>query len=349
MTVQNLSGPQEAINLTGTADLLITGTNAFASGIILNNVGCTLELGSDYAVGVPGEVFTSYPPNGNAQGRIYMWDGSLIGVGGPRTISVRQLLLRSSGTDPVILGGTDLTFTQPVYFRHYDNQHYFNVENTTTFADGIIEVSTTGNNGVRFHKGGTGTLIISGSCTYTGEADIDAGTVRLATASALDTLPSGTPTVQTWQTGAAYRVAAGAELALNVGGSGEFTQGNVLTLVGTSTFVPGSTLALDTTNAAGGSFAMSGNIGNGIATADIYNTATPPVLLYAGNKVSSLGLAKVGPNSLILSGTNSYTGGTTVDAGTLAVTNATALPAGTSLTVARAGRSSLIRRTPGRR
>ena len=41
--------------------------------------------------------------------------------------------------------------------------------------------------------------------------------------------------------------------------------------------------------------------------------------------------------TLVLSGTNTYTGGTTVTAGTLIVNNATALPDGTSLTVGAGG------------
>ena len=48
-------------------------------------------------------------------------------------------------------------------------------------------------------------------------------------------------------------------------------------------------------------------------------------------------LAKLGANTLILSGTNSYTGGTTVEAGTLLATTNTATPDGTSLTVAAGG------------
>ena len=46
---------------------------------------------------------------------------------------------------------------------------------------------------------------------------------------------------------------------------------------------------------------------------------------------------QVGPGTLILSGTDTYTGGTDVAAGTLAVKTSPALPAGTSLTVGAGG------------
>jgi autotransporter-associated beta strand protein len=49
------------------------------------------------------------------------------------------------------------------------------------------------------------------------------------------------------------------------------------------------------------------------------------------------GLTTAGPGLLILSGDNTYGGGTAVDAGTLDVANSDALPDGTSLTVGAGG------------
>ena len=54
------------------------------------------------------------------------------------------------------------------------------------------------------------------------------------------------------------------------------------------------------------------------------------------NGQESLTLAGDGSGQLILSGTNSYGGGTNVEAGTLIVNNGAALPAGSSLTVGNA-------------
>ena len=51
----------------------------------------------------------------------------------------------------------------------------------------------------------------------------------------------------------------------------------------------------------------------------------------------SFGITKTGPGTLNLSGTNTYSGGTTVLAGVLQVDSADALPDGTSLTVAAGG------------
>ena len=90
-------------------------------------------------------------------------------------------------------------------------------------------------------------------------------------------------------------------------------------------------------------------VGNGVldAAATIGTTATPAVLTVTPDSGQTLTLAsslsgtgqlfKTGSGQLILSGNNSYSGGTNVFAGTLTVTNPNALANGTSLTVAAGG------------
>ena len=63
-----------------------------------------------------------------------------------------------------------------------------------------------------------------------------------------------------------------------------------------------------------------------------------------------LSLSKIGTGTLTLAGGNSYTGGTTAENGTLAITTASALPAGSSLTVDAGGTfASSTRRSAVRR
>ena len=152
-------------------------------------------------------------------------------------------------------------------------------------------------------KIGAGTLILSGSNLHTGETTISAGTLQFAKVAALYN-----STTASW-TKANITVSSGATLALNVGGTGEFTAGNVTTLLSNLTttlsnngLMAGSTLAFDTTNASGGTFTLADNIANS-----------------SGTGAGALGLTKLGSNTLVLSGTNSYTGTTTVVAGVLAV------------------------------
>ena len=60
------------------------------------------------------------------------------------------------------------------------------------------------------------------------------------------------------------------------------------------------------------------------------------------NGQRSLTLTGDGSGQLVLSGTNSYGGGTNVNAGTMYVTNSSALPPATNLAVAPAAHSSSI-------
>ena len=144
-------------------------------------------------------------------------------------------------------------------------------------------------------KNGSGTLILSGSNSYTGNTTISGGMLQFARDWSLYTA-----TTANW-TAAKIKVSSGGTLGLNVGGSQEFTTTQVTTLLnnvlGGGGFAAGSNLALDTTNAAGGTFTLADNIGN------------------------SIGLKKLGSNTLIITGANSYTGTTTIEAGTLQLGN----------------------------
>jgi len=60
-------------------------------------------------------------------------------------------------------------------------------------------------------------------------------------------------------------------------------------------------------------------------------------LSLSGNLSGSGSLAKIGDGVLILSGNNNYAGGTEVQAGTLEISSAAALPDGTSLSIATGG------------
>ena len=128
-------------------------------------------------------------------------------------------------------------------------------------------------------KSTAGTVTLFGNNTYTGATTINAGTLQSAQSNAL----SMTSSVSVNN--------AGSTLAVNYGGASDYTQAQVVTLLGKTTFGAATTaFGFDTTNASAN---------------------------YTNNLTMAAGLTKLGSNTLTLTGSNTYTGVTTVVAGTL--------------------------------
>ena len=178
-----------------------------------------------------------------------------------------------------------------------------------TLQSGALQNVADINGGAALNKTGGGTLTLAGTNTYPGLTTVTTDTLKCTTPHSLyndDVAGSWTP--------AKISVAAGATLAFNVGGASEFTAGDVTTLLTNLTSVAnnglqaGSNIGFDTTNADGLSFTVTDLIANS-----------------TGSGAGSLGVAKLGTNTLVLANANTYSGATTVVAGTLAPGTAAAI------------------------
>jgi autotransporter-associated beta strand protein len=157
-------------------------------------------------------------------------------------------------------------------------------------------------------KTGAGRLVLSGTNSYAGVTTVSGGSLQFAKTASLYNSTTGS-----W-TASNIVVGNGATLALNVGGTNEFTTGNVTTLltnlgglggaVNNNGLKAGSAIAFDTTNASGGTFTVANNIANSTGTGG-----------------GAIGVTKLGTNALVLTGNNSYTGATTVSGGSLQLGN----------------------------
>ena len=180
-------------------------------------------------------------------------------------------------------------------FTLYSTNQQYNVD---TNGQNVTWATALTSYGGSLTKVGAGTLKLTGSNTYTGLTTVAGGILQIAQPSALSSGGSNSWTAKN------IIVRSGATLAFNVGGANESATGNVTTFLnalisgGTACLQAGSAIGFDTTNASGGSFTIANNIGSS-----------------TGIGGGAVGLTKLGSNTLVLTGTNTYTGVTTLNSG----------------------------------
>jgi autotransporter-associated beta strand protein len=229
---------------------------------------------------------------------------------------------------------------------------------TTTFS-GVIQDPTSVSGPGLLRKSGAGTVVLSGVNTYAGGTSIDGGTLSISQSTNLGanaggvTINAGTLEITSgFSTNRVFTLADAAStfqidpaqtftITSVIGGGGALnkTGTGTLTLSGANTYSGGSVI-----NAGTVIISSNGNLGAAAATATInaatldiaatfasnrnftLGTATSTVLVdptftFTANGIFSGGgtLNKTGAGTMVLGGVNSYTGPTTVSAGTLQI------------------------------
>jgi autotransporter-associated beta strand protein len=204
---------------------------------------------------------------------------------------------------------------------------------------------------------GSGTTILSGINTYNRITTITSGTLQIGNAGTSGSIVADVvnDAALVFNRTDNYTYAGG------VSGTGSLTQAGSGTLVlsGYNSYTGGTTISTGTlklgsaTALPSGNLAVSGlldvsdfsatvNVLSGNGTIDkLSAVATNSTLTVSsgtfGGKIQdmagALALVKTGSGTLVLSGTNTYSGGTIVDQGTLQITSLAALSSGTSITI----------------
>ena len=180
-------------------------------------------------------------------------------------------------------------------------------------------------------KEGASALALAGANTYTGSTAVNAGTLALANGSGLGSTAAGT----TVASGAQLRLSADTSVssgftvgneALTISGPGVNNGGALRNVFGNNTYQGKITLAADATIGVGGSSSLTLDVasGNAIEAAN-YNLTFDGAgtnVVNDGINLGTGGIVKTGSGITTLSGSNSYSGTTTVTNGTLVISNA---------------------------
>jgi autotransporter-associated beta strand protein len=284
LTVANVAGPTVTLTSGNTSGLVVGQFDG--RGNITGILSGTTYIRSGGATTPGSTSITAAAYSTLSSGNLTMNGGTLnLGTGSHTVAQV------------IVAGGTISNGTLTTSTTNYDVR-------SGAVSAALAGVSKT------LTKTTAGTLTLSGSNTYTGATTVSAGMLQFGR---VNSLYGGT--TASW-TATNIRTGSGATLAFNVGGTDEFTTGNVTTLItnlgasssSTNGMNAGSFLGFDTTNASGGTFTIADAIANS-----------------TGASGGARGLRKLGTNTLLLTASNSFTGATSVEAGTLAFDRVTAL------------------------
>jgi autotransporter-associated beta strand protein len=286
----NVQIPTGTTTISGDGTLRGSFTNGIGTGRVLN-----LSLGAGGLIDIPSGALIY---NGGWQAINWSGNQATLNVDGSLNIVDGNAITAASLTGAGAIDSANASGAAP------NGPANFTLgagNGSGTFGGTITAVGT---RVISLVKNGSGTQTFSGSTTFRGTTTVNGGTLQFAKTSSLY---AGVTTdwVKTKIT-----INNGSAIAFNVGGTNEFTAGNVTTLlsglggaVNNNGLRAGSSIAFDTTNASGGTFTLADVIANTTSTGG-----------------GAIGLRKLGANTLVLSNNSTYTGPTIVDDGTLAVT-----------------------------
>ena len=333
------------LDLNGTSQTIASITGDAGSRVLLGNIaGKTFTIaGDDGATRFDGEISGAghLEKTGNATltlGGANTYTGGTTLNGGTLSLANSNAL----GTGGITVLGSTIDYADGLNIANtidLQNDATLNVSTGSATQSGDIG-ETGGSWGII--KTGAGTLILSGTNTYTGGTTINAGTLYLGSGGTIlgpITLNGGTMQYGSGNAtdySGCFSTAAGQQYNIDTNGQ-DVTLGCALTSSGGSLTKSGTgTLTLTGTNTYdGGTTVLDGMlVGNTTSLqGDITNNAGVEFDqsddgTYAGTMSGSGSLSKIGSGTLTLSGTNTYTGGTTLSAGTIILGTDTALGTG---------------------
>ena len=246
-----------------------------------------------------------------------------------QTINITTITLGASQTwNAGTVTGGSLVFSGTTVNLGVSQTLTIDGSNTTSIVNQITGTGTSG-----IIKNGSGTLTLSGNNTYAGVTTINNGVLNIQNSNALGGTGSGTSVVS----GAALSIQNGittAAEALTLNGTGILGGGALRNISGTNTYAGAITLNSATRiNSDSGMLDLNVTAGSAItgANQDVTFGGVGNVTVSDAITTGSGSLTKDGNGTLTLSASNTYTGNTTINAGTLALASTGSIASGSAV------------------
>lgn len=277
-----------------------------------DGVGIVSGSGSFFGTGNNAPALTLNADAGRGGGILQMGDG----ISGGNAVTRSAVVYSLSGGGTVTSANTTGTATTGTLTITNGNGATFSGTITETGGTGIIA----------FAKGGAGIQILSGSNSYTGATAVNGGGLTIANNSALGATNGAT----TVASGAALRLSNGITVAgeaLTISGTGQATDGALLSISGDNKYLGEITLGANPTyvGASSGADLTISNVNAGANEFWVVGAGTTTVSGGVTNSGSGTAFVKTNTGTVVLMASNKWDGAEFIREGTVVLSNNNAL------------------------